>query len=235
MPNQLFIQAELTMTLMLSAVQIATLYFVQRKPEELGEVAWIVDRKGHALTEMEETWSTLILPMSENYFMKKPLISLKGADYSHFARYETDPTLDATMARHIEWLDATYGKRERRGTVINAKRLLTEQVQFVDSKDSLGIQLADMLATLLRRALNNHLQKSGWGNFGKLVVSTQSLDGSRIWVPGSHLLSGHKPSSMFGILYGLQRNRWYQRESKENCSKKRSNAASRSPLRTGEI
>ena len=188
MPNQLFIQAELTMTLMLSAVQIATLYFVQRKPEELGEVAWIVDRKGHALTEMEETWSTLILPMSENYFMKKPLISLKGADYSHFARYETAPTLDATMARHIEWLDATYGKRERRGTVINAKRLLTEQVQFVDSKDSLGIQLADMLATLLRRALNNHFQKSGWGNFGKLVV----YDPKPGWF--SHLGSGITPA-----------------------------------------
>ena len=37
---------------------------------------------------MEDTWSTLILPMSESHFVTKPLVCLRGADYSHFdARY----------------------------------------------------------------------------------------------------------------------------------------------------
>lgn len=172
MPNQLFIQTELTIKLILSILQIATLYFVQRKPEELGDIAWVVDRKGHTLTEMEETWSTLILPFSESHFMRKPIIFLKEGDYSHFARYETNPAADENMAKHLEWAAATYGKpdvnSEKR--VVDAKRLLTEQLRFLDSLDSLGLQLADMLATILRRALNNHLQKSGWMNFGKLIV-----------------------------------------------------------------
>lgn len=172
MPNQLFIQAELSIKLILSILQIATLYFVQRKPEELGDIAWVIDRKGHTLTEMEETWSTLILPMSESHFMREPLIFLKEGDYSRFARYETDPAVDEDMARHLKWAAATYGKPDvdRKTRVIDARRLLAEQLQFLDSRDSLGLQLADMLASVLRRALNNHLQKSGWKDFGKLVI-----------------------------------------------------------------
>jgi len=172
MPNQLFVQTELTITLILNILQIATLYFVQRQPAELGDIAWIVDRKGHTLTEMEKAWSTMILPTSENYFMKKPLIFLKEGDYSHFARYETDLSVDRDMARHIEWMNTIYGKQEvpRKSKVINAKRLLKEQLEFADSRNSLGLQLADMLASILRRALNDHMRKSGWKDFGKLVV-----------------------------------------------------------------
>ena len=54
---------------------------------------------------------------------------------------------------------------------LDAKLLLSEKRQFPDSRDSLGIQLADMLATILRRALNNRLQYAGWKDFGKLLVT----------------------------------------------------------------
>jgi len=53
---------------------------------------------------------------------------------------------------------------------INAKLLLTEQLTFQDSRDSLGLQLSDMLAAILRRALNNRLQLPGWKDFGGLLV-----------------------------------------------------------------
>jgi hypothetical protein len=173
MPNQLFVQAEITIQLILKVLQIATLYYVQRQPTELGDISWIVDRKGNTLTEMEETWTTLILPMSESHFMKEPLIALKEADYSHFGRYEIDLAVDADMARHIKWSYEVHGKKEKasiNGRVINAGRILSEQLQFLDSLDSLGLQLADMLASILRRGLNNRLQKPGWEAFGKLVI-----------------------------------------------------------------
>jgi hypothetical protein len=172
MPNQLFVQSEVTIQLILKVLQIATLYYVQRQPAELGDISWTVDRKNHTLTEMEETWTTLILPMSESHFMKNPHIALKGADYSHFRRYETDLTADEEMARHLKWLYEVHGKKgdPTTGRVINAGRLLSEQLQFLDSQDSLGLQLADLLASILRRALNDHLQKPGWKNFGKLVI-----------------------------------------------------------------
>ena len=174
MPNQLFVQAFITIQLVLETIQNATLYFVQRQPKELGDIAWIIDRKNRTITQMEDTWTTLILPMSESHFAKTPLVALAEADYSHFdARYGfTAATVDDEMAQHLEWMRATYGPRQLTGekSGIDAKLLLTEQRTFMDSRDSLGLQLADMLATVLRRALNDRLQLPGWKDFGRLLV-----------------------------------------------------------------
>jgi hypothetical protein len=158
MPNQLYIQAFITIQLILETIQIATLYFVQRQPKELGDIAWVIDRKNRTITQMEDTWKTLILPIGEYRFAKTPLGALPGADYSHFdSRYAiTSAGVDCDMARHLEWVRTTYGIHQRSGekSFLDAKLLLTEQLKFMDSRDSLGLQLADMLATILRRALN---------------------------------------------------------------------------------
>ncbi len=88
MSNQLFLQAFATWELIIRTIREGTVYFVQRQPEELGDMAWIIDRKDRTLTQMEETWSTLILPVSESAFAKEPLVGILGEDYSHFdARY----------------------------------------------------------------------------------------------------------------------------------------------------
>jgi hypothetical protein len=175
MPNQLFLQAFLVIELVLKVVEESTLYYVQRSPEDLGSIEWIIDRKNRRITEMEETWSTLILPMSEGQFAQRPLPTLKGADYSHFdARYGIDPN-DLEMKRHIDWTREAYGIRDdERPPGLNAGLLLREQRQFADSASSLGLQLADMLATILRRALNNRLQSPGWKDFGRLLLRDKS-------------------------------------------------------------
>ena len=105
--------------------------------------------------------------------MRKPIDFLAEGDYSHFSRrYETDLADDPEMAKHLEWAYQTYGKTKSHNSrrVIDAKRLLAEQLQFLDSVNSLGLQLADMLAAILRRALNDRLQRPGWERFGRLVV-----------------------------------------------------------------
>jgi len=175
MPNQLFVQAFLVIELVLKVIEESTLYYVQRLPEELGSIEWTIDQKNRTITEMEETWSTLILPMSEGHFAQHPLPTLKEADYSHFdERYGIDPKNDE-MKRHIEWTREAYGIRDDgRPPGLNAGLLLNEQRQFADSINSLGLQLADMLATILRRALNNRLQPPGWKDFGRLLISDRS-------------------------------------------------------------
>jgi hypothetical protein len=175
MPNQLFVQAFLMIELVLKVIEESTLYYVQRLPKELGSIVWIIDRKNRTITEMEETWSTLILPMSESHFARYPLPTLKGAAYSHFdARYGID-TNDLEMKRHINWTREAYGIRDdERPPGLNAGLLLREQREFADSASSLGLQLADMLATILRRALNNRLQPSGWELFGRLLIADRS-------------------------------------------------------------
>lgn len=116
----------------------------------------------------------LILPMGESYFAKNPLTTLMGADYSYFeARYGfTTENMDAEMARHLAWVQQVHSKQRLTAgqTAIDAKLLLSDRREFVDSRDSLGVQLADMLATILRRALNAKLQFAGWKDFGQLLV-----------------------------------------------------------------
>jgi hypothetical protein len=53
---------------------------------------------------------------------------------------------------------------------IDAQMLLTEQRTFEDSRNSLGLQLSDMLASILRRALNDRLRFPGWKDIGGLLV-----------------------------------------------------------------
>jgi hypothetical protein len=175
MPNQLFVQAFLTIELVLKVIQESTLYYVQRLPAELGSIEWTIDQKNRTITEMETTWSTLVLPMSEGHFARTPLISLKEADYSHFdARYGIAAD-DKEMSSHVQWMREAYGIRDvDRSPGLNAGLLLSEQREFADSAGSLGLQLADMLATILRRALNNRLQSPGWARFGRLLIADKS-------------------------------------------------------------
>lgn len=149
MSNQLFLQAFATWELIIRTIREGTLYFVQRQPEELGNIGWVIDRKDRTITQMEETWSTLILPMSESAFAREPLACIAEEDYSHFeARYGfTEAPADPEMVRHIQWLSSVHGKppRAKDAVGIDAKRLLTEQRTFADSHDCLGLQLTDML------------------------------------------------------------------------------------------
>ena len=174
MSNQLFLQAFATWELIIRTIREGTLYFVQRQPQELGDIGWIIDRKDKTITEMEEAWSTLILPLSENAFAKEPVVCIEEEDYSHFnARYGVpEATADPEMLRHMRWLGSVYGKpmSEKDSFGIDARLLLTEQLTFQNSHDSLGLQLSDMLASILRRALNDRLQFPGWKDFGGLLV-----------------------------------------------------------------
>lgn len=171
MPNQLFLQSFLTIQLIFEVIQETTLYYVQRLPEQLGEFAWFIDPKDHTITQMEEMWTKYVLPMGESRFARRPMAALKDADYSHFDASYAIATTDEETSRHLEWMDQVYGPRLAGRTIVRkASLLLAGNRTFPDSRDSLGIQLADMLATVLRRALNNRLGYAGWKNYGKLLV-----------------------------------------------------------------
>jgi Protein of unknown function (DUF3800) len=171
MPNQLFLQSFLTIQLILEVIQETTLYYVQRIPEELGEFGWFIDPKDRTITQMEEMWTKYILPMGESYFARKPMAVLEEADYSYFDASYAIATKDEETKRHLQWMEEIYGPRIAGRTVVRkANLLLSGNRAFPDSRDSLGIQLADMLATVLRRALNNRLGYAGWKDYGKLLV-----------------------------------------------------------------
>jgi len=203
MPNQLFVQAFLVIDLVLKVIEECTLYYVQRMPEELGSIAWTIDQKDRTITEMEDTWSTIILPMSESHFAQKPLVCLKEADYSHFdTRYGIDPN-DAEMQRHIAWTRQAYGIPDTsRPPGLNAGLLLSEQRQFAYSASNLGLQLADMLATILRRALNDRLRPHAWKDFGRLLIYDRDTPFLQLGPPDSRSgqLSGAQIEKVWNVL-----------------------------------
>ena len=231
MPNQLFLQAFATWELIIKTIREGTLYFVQRQPQELGDIAWVIDRKNKTITQMEETWSTLILPLSESAFAREPLICIREEDYSHFdARYGfTEATGDPEMLRHSQWLDSLYGKRPRAKDAvrINAGLLLTEQLTFQDSRDSLGLQLSDMLAAILRRALNERLRFPGWKDFGGLLVrGRQAGDGFIRIGQGDHIpMSGHA-AKVCQVLYARAKGMIAKRNRGQSQNERRQSSGS---------
>ncbi len=113
MQNQLFLQAFLTIELMVEIIEEGTLYFAQRIPKEIGELAWIIDRKDRTITQMEELWSTLILQFSESHFGRHKFKTLRGADHSHFDAHcgVTTETVDGDMSRHLKWAACCTNRR----------------------------------------------------------------------------------------------------------------------------
>jgi len=174
LPNPLFIQAFLSIDLILEMLDVAINYYAQRRPEELGRFAWMIDRKDRTVTEMEQLWSTLILPIGESRSSLQPYAKVEGFDYTHLAKYEIDETTaDDKMKRHLKWMRGilpTTADRIKPLTGIDAKRLLTEDRKFGDSKQNLGLQLADIAATTLCRALNGNLQLSGWKHISRILI-----------------------------------------------------------------
>ena len=156
--------------------------------------------KARSVTQMEDMWTKYILPIGESRFAKSPLKALIGADYSHLdARYAcTLDTADERTLRHFRWMQNVYGCNPGADgkPVLDAKALLGDQRDFPDSRQSLGIQVADMLATILRRAFNDRLGYAGWKKFGTLLVR-RNPDESRFLELGASrgseptLLDGH--------------------------------------------
>ena len=179
MSNPLFVQAFMMINLILELLDTAINYYVQRRPSELGRFNWTIDRKDHTVTQMEQLWSTLILPIGESESARHPYARVEGFDYSHFAKYEIDEsTADEKTKRHLQWMRSTLPFSKAAPDhlrCINAKRIWTEERSFADSKDTLGLQLADIAASILSRALNGNLQPRGWKPISNLLIRKKDV------------------------------------------------------------
>ena len=160
--------------LSLDMLDVAINYFAQRRPIELGRFAWMIDRKDRTVTEMEQLWSALTLPVGESRSAERPYSKVEGFDYTHFAKYLVDEaTADEKMKQHLKWMRETlpFSKPQKDPLhCIDAKRIWTEERMFEDSKNNLGLQLADIAATTLCRALNGNLQQPGREPISRLLI-----------------------------------------------------------------
>lgn len=156
LPNQLFLQVSAYWQLIPRLLETVTMYYSQRQPSELGKFIWRVDAKDRSVTSMEYVWTVLVGPVILTQSMSAPMAMVPSGDYSFYDRYN---------------VAAPSGLDVKAGSFFtDLKMVLREDFAFVDSTKDLGVQLADLLASILTRALNNTLQPAGWMDLGRSFV-----------------------------------------------------------------
>ena len=165
MPNQLYAQNALMVQLVASILQRASLYYVQRKPRELGRFRWVVDAKDTQVTRYENFWQEITLPVLQSIFLKEPVGLLKGADYSSFMSFCGEK---AKTPEHF-----LKGVAEDNPFFFMKLNKIMDDLCFKDSKRENGLQLVDILCNAIHRAMNGNLEPHGWEFIGCLTLSAQ--------------------------------------------------------------
>lgn len=161
LPNQLYIQVSLTIELLIQVFQKSMLNYSLRKPKELEFFKWIVDAKNLNITTSEKIWKSLVLPLAQSRSFDEPVLMLKEGDYSHYYKNRKSGDIPNYLSEHVK------DKDPNSFTELNS---VYSDIEFEDSKNSLGLQLADILITSIRRSMNGNLQKQAWDKFGSIIV-----------------------------------------------------------------
>ncbi|WP_207267460.1 DUF3800 domain-containing protein [Pseudomonas sp. GW101-3H06] len=150
LPDQLHVQFICQIRLMHFVVWQAINYYAQRTPETLSSFVWRVDQKDPARkTEYEKVFESLSPGYLQTLSLKDPMPKIMGVDYSYMAKYEFAADDRPT------YLKEEYGIDVDLDSSLNIQKLIRDDIQFVDSKDDFGIQLADLLSAGLRRCLRH--------------------------------------------------------------------------------
>ncbi len=93
-----------------------------------------------------------------------PLITMQGADYSAFNKFEHVLPETPSHLKHL------IEKPSDPFPCVDIEKILKGDLRFSWSHRYTGLQMADIVATSIRRACNGTLQKAGWGDIGKLML-----------------------------------------------------------------
>ena len=160
MPLQLYTQSVATFDLIERIVDHATLYYSQRRPQELGAFHWVADAKeATRITDWEEWWSFVVMPMLQSKSLRNLMAMFAEGDYSHFERFsaEIPAYLKPYMCNSVTNL------------ATDVKKLMTENFRFSCAAEP-GLELVDVLVNATRRALVGNLGIEGWRRIPELMI-----------------------------------------------------------------
>ena len=158
----LMVQSYLTFALIQNILELAPMFFSQRRPEELKEFHWIIDAKGDAgiPTDWEQWWVQFILPVIQSRTLIAPTQAIPVGDYSFMKRFEIPLT---------QFLRKHRRSKDTGAPAMNLEMILGEHLKF--SKDpEPGIELVDIITNATRRALIGHLKASGYRDIPTLMI-----------------------------------------------------------------
>lgn len=199
LPPNLYAQMVVLVEVVADALQNFTLWHAARDGRELSAFHWAADPKEQKLTEYEELWQLLVLPFIQSRSFEQPLAMMDGGDYSHFERYMK------VLPERPDWLPPGKVPPSSPFKYPDPKLILKEDFQYPQSKDNLGLQLADIVVTTLRRALKGTLQAPGWQPLSGLLICEKA---GTIKAIGLHTGRGKESVSRTyaGVIHWLHEN-----------------------------
>ena len=144
---QLYAQLQCQVRLIDDVLRRGVLYFVQRRPNCLGKFRWRIDQKNSSKPTFEQAFEKFTPGLLQAISIDEPSLALRGANYSAFSRFLYDE------GEEPEYLKKDYGVDISPDSAIDLGKLFREDLRFEDSKLSWGVQIADLLASGVRRCL----------------------------------------------------------------------------------
>ena len=124
-----------------------------------------MDAKNERITPYEQLWLDTVKASLQAKSFKSPLIQLLEGDYSHFDQFCAE---SPEAPKHLR----NAVKNPKPFRYIDINQIFSGKIIFEQSESNLGVQLADILTISLRRAMNGNLQVDGWGNLGRLMLTS---------------------------------------------------------------
>lgn len=168
MAPQLHLQLFLLTDLLKKVLDVATFHFAMTRPEEIGAFHWVIDEKNPHRAPYEEAWLLLARGFLQDRNLRSPGVMAAEGDYSHFERFFAK---DQSWPEHLP--PPERNKNSIGGRLININRIYGESFKYVDSKSSIGIQLADIVTNVFRRAMLDRIGPRGFCDLGKLMVRVE--------------------------------------------------------------
>ena len=142
---QLYAQLTCQVNLFDDVVRRSINYYAQRIPASLREFRWRIDQKNTSRTDFEDAFEKIVPILLQTRSMREPGVRVEGFDYRHLKDYELGG------GEVPERLYEEYGVKVTHGRTV--QRLIRKNLRFEDSTQNVGIQVADLLASGLRRCL----------------------------------------------------------------------------------
>lgn len=167
-PPQLYAQLVCQVDVLHDVVGRAINYFAQRIPGTLTEFRWRIDQKNTSKTTYEDAFEKIAPALLQTRSLREPGARVEGFDYRRMGAYEFEG------GELPDYLAEELGVQVERA--LNIQKLIRRNLKFQDSKQSSGIQVADLLASGLRRCLRGKFQDNDAVAMalGKLTLQNQS-------------------------------------------------------------
>jgi len=144
---QLHLQLVCQVELIADVIDQCILYYVQRSPTQLNGFRWRIDQKAPGTNNFEKTFRIIVPPVLQSKSLKTPGIHVVEFDYSAMSQFLYTKRDAPTYLKDHYDIDINLEG------ALKLSKLVWGDFEFVDSKMDNGVQLADLLASGLRRCL----------------------------------------------------------------------------------